>query len=130
MINAFYYGGALGRAYLYHGGPQRSMDNVPDHTFTGETPNWESWQTHLVDVNNDGYADVLGGCWTYNDKQGRAVLWYGPFSTSTDVTFTWDTTNASIGKHTLKVEVPPVPEEQNTENNIKTVTIEVKEARR
>lgn len=42
------------------------------------------------------------------------------------ITFTWDTTNASIGRHTLKVEIPPVPGEQNTVDNIKTVTIEVK----
>jgi hypothetical protein len=48
-------------------------------------------------------------------------------SCTTDITFTWDTTNTSIGKHTLKVEIPPVPGEQNTEDNIKTVTIEVKE---
>ena len=127
MINAWYYGGAIGRAYLYHGASQRSMDSVPDHTFTGEIPNWESGQIHLVDVNNDGYADVVGGSWTYNNKQGRAILWYGPLYTSVDTTFTWDTTDASIGTHTLKVEIPPVPGEQNTEDNVKTVTIEVKE---
>ena len=38
-----------------------------------------------------------------------------------------DTTNATIGKHTLKVEIPPVPGEQNTEDNVKTATIEVTE---
>jgi hypothetical protein len=30
-------------------------------------------------------------------------------------------------KHTVKVEIPPVPEEQNTDDNIKSVMIEVKE---
>ena len=59
---------------------------------------------------------------------GRAYLYYGPFETTTDIPFTWDTANASIGKHTLKVEIPPVPGEQNTEDNVKTVTIEVKES--
>jgi hypothetical protein len=44
--------------------------------------------------------------------------------------FDWDTTNASIGKHTLKVEIPPVAGEKITEDNVKTVTIEVKEPRR
>ncbi|MEJ2705587.1 MAG: hypothetical protein P8Z79_24370 [Sedimentisphaerales bacterium] len=41
----------------------------------------------------------------------------------------WDTASASLGKHTLKVEIPPLEGEQNTENNVKTVTIEVKEPR-
>jgi hypothetical protein len=64
------------------------------------------------------------------EKVGRDCLFYGPFHDTTNVTFNWDTTNASIGKHTLKVEIPPVPGEKNTEDNIKTVTIEVKEPRR
>jgi len=54
-------------------------------------------------------------------------LWYGPFNTTTEITFTWDTANASNGTHTLKVEIPPVPREKNTEDNVKTVTVEVKE---
>ncbi|MFC1792927.1 hypothetical protein ACFL3Q_05000 [Planctomycetota bacterium] len=33
----------------------------------------------------------------------------GVNNTSTDITFNWNTTNASIGKHFLKVEIPPVP---------------------
>jgi hypothetical protein len=61
---------------------------------------------------------------------GRCYLYYGPFSSVADITFHWDTTNASIGKHTLKVEIPPVPGEQNIEDNIKTVTIEVKKPQR
>jgi hypothetical protein len=54
-------------------------------------------------------------------------LYYGSSGDSTQLTFDWNTTNASIGTHTLKVEIPPVPGEQNTEDNIKAVTIEVKE---
>jgi hypothetical protein len=51
----------------------------------------------------------------------------GAFYSTGKVTFTWNTTKVSIGKHTLKVEIPPVPGGQNTEDNVKTVTIEVKE---
>jgi len=50
-----------------------------------------------------------------------------PIHDTTDITFNWDTSNASIGKHILRVEIPPVPGEQNTEDNTKTVTIEVNE---
>ncbi|MHC4681119.1 MAG: hypothetical protein ACYTEK_20765 [Planctomycetota bacterium] len=53
-----------------------------------------------------------------------------PSKVSTELILDWDTTTASIGKHTLKVEIPPVPGEQNTEDNVKTVTIEVKEPRK
>ena len=41
--------------------------------------------------------------------------------------FNWDTTNVSSGTYTLKVEIPPVEGEQNTQDNVKTVTIEVTE---
>ena len=124
MINAWNYSGGLGRSYLYYGGPQGYMDNVPDHTFD-TSEDIEPFRTHIVDVNNDGYGDVVRGGYKYNNCQGRGYLWYGPFKTSTEITFNWDTTNASIGKHTLKVEIPPVPGEENTEDNTRTITIEV-----
>jgi hypothetical protein len=54
-------------------------------------------------------------------------LYYGPFHNTTEITFNWDTTNASIGTHTLKVEIPPVPGEENTKDNVRIVTIEVKD---
>jgi hypothetical protein len=127
MINAYNYGGGIGRSYLYNGGTRGEMDSVADHTFEASMSNWLSFQTNLVDVNNDGYDDVLRSGPGYNNFRGRALLWFGPFNTSTEITFTWDTTNASIGKHNLKVEIPPVPGEQNTEDNVKTVTIEVKD---
>ncbi len=60
----------------------------------------------------------------------RAYLHYGPFADKTEITFNWDTTTASVGEHTLKIEIPPVPGERNIEDNIKTVTIEAKEPRR
>ena len=131
MINAPVYGSGLGRSYLYYGNSRDKMDNVFDLTI--DTPDYftQPYQIHLIDINNDGYGDVLKSGWKYNNYQGRAYLWYGPFaSSSTDLTFNWDTANASIGKHTLKVEIPPVPGEQNTEDNIKAVMIEVKEPRR
>jgi hypothetical protein len=50
-----------------------------------------------------------------------------PSKVSTELILDWDTTDVSIGKHTLKIAIPPVPGEQNKEDNVKTVTIEVKE---
>ena len=82
----------------------------------------------MADSNGDGYGDIIMQGYEYNNYQGRCWLWYGPFApSSTTVTFNWDTTNVSIAKHALKVEIPPVPGEQNTDNNTKTMTIKVKE---
>jgi hypothetical protein len=118
-----------GRAYVFYGNSKDAIDTDCDYIFEGEgrTEDWFGAQLGLGDVNNDGYTDTIVGAWGANHWAGRAYLFYGPFSSTSDITFNWDTTNASIGKHTLKVEIPPVPGEQNTEDNIKTVTIEVKE---
>ena len=118
-----------GRAYLFYGNSRKKMDSDIDYIFEGESGKDDFFvvQVDAADLNKDGYADALIGAEGAHDDMGRAYLFYGPFHSRTDITFTWDTTNASIGKHTLKVEIPPVPGEQNTEDNIKTVTIEVKE---
>ena len=97
-------------------------------TFTPEMGENLPVKTVTVDFNGDSFLDVALG--TGNSYQGKCWLWYGPFENTAETTFNWDTTNASIGKHTLQVEIPPVPEEENTEDNMKTVTIEVKEPRR
>jgi ankyrin repeat protein len=117
-----------GRSYIYYGGPKESIDTIRDHIFTGEQAKCQPQRTRVADFNGDGYGDIIMQGYAYNNYQGRCWLWYGPFApSSTTLTFHWDTTNASIGRHTLKVEIPPVPGEQNIDNNVKTVTIEVKE---
>ncbi|MEJ2705465.1 MAG: hypothetical protein P8Z79_23740 [Sedimentisphaerales bacterium] len=132
LVGGWLYPGAQyrhGRAYVFYGNSKDSIDTDCDYIFEGEgrTEDWFGAQLGIGDVNSDGYTDAIIGAWGANHWAGRAYLFYGPFSATTNVTFNWDTTNASIGKHTLKVEIPPVPGEQNTEDNVKTVTIEVKE---
>jgi len=66
-----------GRVYLYYGGPE--MDNRPDKRFTGE----ESGDTFgdnagfLVDMNNDGFADVILGARHHNNRGRVYVFWGG-----------------------------------------------------
>jgi ankyrin repeat protein len=120
----------IGRSYLFYGNTKSEMDTTCDMTFTGENDlDRFGCGVAIGDINGDDFSDILIGARSFknNSWQGRAYLYYGPFSDSEEITFNWDTTNASIGKHTLKVEIPPVPGEQNTEDKIKTVTIEVKE---
>jgi hypothetical protein len=50
----------------------------------------------------------------------------GAFYNTGKVTFNWDTSHTSFGKHTLKVEIDPVEGEKNTAGNVKTVTIDIK----
>lgn len=121
-----------GRAYVFYGNSKDAIDTDCDYIFEGEgrTEDWFGAQLGIGDVNNDGYTDAIFGAWGANHWAGRAYLFYGPFSSTTNITFKWDTTNASIGKHTHKVKIAPVPGEENTEDNVKTVTIEVKEPRK
>ncbi|MFC1604708.1 ankyrin repeat domain-containing protein [Planctomycetota bacterium] len=123
------YSNEQGRVYLYQGDSRGLIDTTIRCTFTPEEAKNHPVKTTTADFNGDGVVDIAVGGSGYGSThlQGRCWLWYGPFTTSTNVTLNWDTTNASIRKHTLKVEIPPVPGEQNTEDNIKTVTIEVKE---
>jgi len=103
------------------------MNEAADHTFTG-VDQYSFWcRVTLGDVNNDGYDDAIIGGWEYNGNQGRVWLYYGgPSSCSTDVTFNWNTSGASIGDHILKVAIVPVAREEDTADNIKTVTVNVK----
>ena len=127
VLGGWNYNSQQGRFYLYSGNAQGDMDVRYDSTFDGQEKGFDAFQHIVADFNGDGYGDLAVGGTGYSNDAGRVLLWYGPFSTSTNITFTWDTTNASIGKHTLKVEIPPVPGEQNNEDNFKTATIEVRE---
>ena len=118
----------IGRTYIYYGGTKTSIDTQPDVIFTGETEG--SWFGHDIgggDFNNDGYTDLVAGAWGYNNDEGRAYVFYAPFEDKTGITFNWDTTNASPGKHILRATIAPVTEEEDTADNTMTVEVEVKE---
>ena len=67
-----------GRAYLYYGGPGRSMDSIPDKVFTGENRRDDFGVSGCIfDIDNDGFGDVIIGVRSYNNRQGRAYLYWG-----------------------------------------------------
>jgi hypothetical protein len=131
LITAFNYpdNNRQSRAYLYYGSTQGGMDNVCDHIFTGEANGFDAYRAALSDLNNDGYGDVVlaGAGYPGLTYQGRCLLWYGPFDTTTDITFNWNTINASPGKHTLRASIVPIAGEEDTANNTMTVMVNVKE---
>jgi hypothetical protein len=104
------------------------MDTDCDYLFEGEGCTEDYFGVHvgLGDVNKDGYADALIGAWGANFYAGRAYLYYGPFHNKTDISFNWDTTNASIGKHTLRATIAPVAGEEDVADNSMTVEVEVR----
>lgn len=118
-----------GRVWLYYGG-DHSFDTDCDMIFDGEARKTNFGRYMDVgDLNNDGYAEIIIGAWAYPDftAQGRAYVFQGEGrSASKDVTFNWNTANASPGKHVLRASITPVAGEEDTADNTMTVTVEVK----
>ena len=127
-------GGHPGRddsAAIFYGGDRASMDNVADMVFTTDSACTFGAYICAVDFNNDGYDEVVIGDYSYPDNNlwGRVYIYLGPFADTTDITFNWDTSNTSPGKHTLKASIAPVTGEEDVADNTMTVTVEVKERR-
>ncbi|MBL7187269.1 MAG: FG-GAP repeat protein [Phycisphaerae bacterium] len=118
-----------GRAYIFYGNERASMDTTIDHIFDPEGDNHHYFGSRVSagDVNKDGFMDALIGAEGNGMSQGKAYLYYGPFQSSTDITFNWNTTNVSPDKHTLKASIAPITGEEDVADNMMTVTIEVKE---
>jgi hypothetical protein len=130
LMGAWGYSDLRGRAYIYYGNTRARIDDIPDLTLTNDSRSGFGGTRAIGDVNGDGYDDVIMNGWCYNNGQGRIWLYYGPFTTSADITFNWDTTAATPGKHTLKATIAPVAGEEDVADNSVTVTVEVKEPSR
>jgi hypothetical protein len=115
-----------GRAYLYYGNTKASMDTTCDRTITPEGAQNQPQRTRIGDFNGDNSSDIVMGGYEYNDYQGRCLLWHSGHGSSTEVTFYWDTTTATPGKHTLRATIAPVAGEEDTADNSMTVVVEVK----
>ncbi|MFC1794891.1 FG-GAP-like repeat-containing protein [Planctomycetota bacterium] len=117
----------IGRSYLYYGNTKGVMDTVYDRTFDGEEADCNIQMTKTGDFNGDGFGDIVMAGWEYNNQQGRCWLFYGPFDATAEITFNWNTTNATPGKHILKASIAPVAGEEDVAANTMTVEVEVKE---
>ncbi len=99
IIGANRYNSYTGRAYVYFGGT--AMDNTADVTMLGEaTNNYHGLSVSgAVDVNNDGYDDVIVGAAGYNSSVGRAYIYFGGSSmdNTADVTMTGEVTSNNFG---------------------------------
>lgn len=73
-----------GVAHVYHGGPGRSIHQVPDKVFKGEMPMSRfGVNVNLADLNSDDFDDLVAGAWGYKAYQGkgrgqgRVCLYFG-----------------------------------------------------
>jgi len=75
-----------GRAYLYCGGNKSNMDAKADLIFEVKSEGNDSFGLAIVcvDQNMDGYDDIVIGAYRYNNRQGRAYLFYGNSKRSLD----------------------------------------------
>ena len=125
---SWYWWNCTGRVYVYYGGTKTRMDEHLDRVFTGEAPeSCFGLEINGGDFDGDGYIDIVVGAWLYNNRQGRAYLYYGSPGDSTRLKFDWDTTKASVGKHILKATIDPVVGEEDTADNTMTTAVNVKE---
>jgi hypothetical protein len=120
-----------GRAFIFYGDAKTTMDNIPDHVFYGESVNGGyAGESIKVDLNNDGYDEAVIPDVLYSrapkPERGRIYLYYNRSPSLKEISFAWDTTNASTGKHTLKVEITPIDGEKDTADNIYTTIVNIK----
>ncbi len=133
IIGAYNYPNAStkhGRVYLFYGNTKGEIDTTPDHIFDGEklaTDEYFGIYVNAGDVNKDGYDDLGVAAWGYDNNRGRIYLFYNAPPSLTDVSFEWDTSNATPGKHKLKASIAPVSREEDVADNTMTATVEVKE---
>ncbi len=77
IVGTPHFNNNTGKAYIYRGG--ENMDNLADFTMTGEEAGskFGSWVSTAGDVNDDGYSDIIVSAPWYQNRKGRAYLFYG-----------------------------------------------------
>jgi len=118
-----------GELFIFFGGA--NMDETADRILSGENPgDYFSQWFNCADIDNDNCSDLVVGAVEYpaGDCDGRVYLYYGGSSKgSIGLSFNWDATNASKGKHILKAEITPVSGDVDTANNSRTAAITIKD---
>jgi len=118
IVNAYYYSGAVGRAYIFNGsatGISNAAGASANTLITGDTVSYFGFFSQLGDYNNDGYLDLVAPACGYpsNTVQGRVYAINGSSSGisslnlgggSADYTFTGET-SSTFGRHTSMTDI-------------------------
>ncbi|MBX7042381.1 MAG: FG-GAP-like repeat-containing protein [Ignavibacteria bacterium] len=77
IVGTPHFNNNTGKAYIYRGG--ENMDIFADFTMTGEEAGskFGSWVSTAGDVNDDGYSDIIVSAPWYQNRKGRAYLFFG-----------------------------------------------------
>lgn len=102
LLGARAWDNETGRAYLFYGGPRKTMDAVCDKVFTGQAQGDRfGCDVCLADIDNDGLADVLIGA-PGSMNRGRVNLYWGSADMDTKPDLVLDgeeSTKSSFGHH-------------------------------
>ncbi|MHC4752085.1 MAG: ankyrin repeat domain-containing protein [Planctomycetota bacterium] len=83
LIGGHRYNNMRGRVYLFYGGPD--MDTTADLILEGQNEgDWFGAWVVCGDIDNDGYEDIVISAGCYNERQGRAYLYWGSDRNSMD----------------------------------------------
>jgi ankyrin repeat protein len=83
LIGGYRYNNMRGRVYLFYGGPD--MDTTADLILEGQNEgDWFGAWVVCGDIDNDGYEDIVISAGCYNERQGRAYLYWGSDRNSMD----------------------------------------------
>ena len=96
IVGAPGFSGSTGKVYVFYGG--EIVDNIPDLVMTGETAGDQFGSSICVlDVNMDGFGDIVVGAPGYNGGNGKLYLFLGDGSIDNQADWVYSSTNSGEG---------------------------------
>lgn len=96
VVGAPGFDGSTGKVYVFYGG--EIVDNIPDLVMTGETAGDQFGASLcIIDVNMDGFGDIVVGAPGYNGGNGKLYLYLGDGSIDNQADWVYSSSNPGEG---------------------------------